>query len=113
MNLNEEPNGSMSLNEYQEAARVFRSDTADWNYALLNLAGEVGELLGLVAKVIRDGPNEKFRELGIKELGDILWHVSAVADDLGVSLDEVATININKLESRKQRGVLGGSGDER
>lgn len=103
----------MNLNEYAEQARVFRSDTADWNYALLNLAGEVGELLGLVAKVIRDGPNEKFRDLGIKELGDILWHVAAVADDLGVSLDDVATININKLESRKQRGVLGGSGDER
>lgn len=103
----------MNLNDYQATARETRSPTADWNYALLNLASECGELLGLVAKVIRDGPNEKFHDLGVKELGDILWHVAAIADDLGVSLEDVAQTNLNKLASRKERGVISGSGDNR
>ena len=48
-----------------------------------------------------------------KELGDVLWYVSAVAFDFSISLGEVAKTNIAKLASRKERGVLQGSGDNR
>jgi NTP pyrophosphatase (non-canonical NTP hydrolase) len=57
--------------------------------------------------------SNEFREDIEKEMGDILWYVADVCTLLGISLDDVATTNIAKLESRKQRGVLTGSGDNR
>lgn len=48
-----------------------------------------------------------------KELGDVLWMVSAICSDHGIGLGEVAQRNIDKLASRAARGVLSGSGDNR
>jgi NTP pyrophosphatase (non-canonical NTP hydrolase) len=101
-----------AFNLYQEEAMQFRMETADHSYALLGLAGEVGEIYSYVAKSIRDG-YEIDRSLIKKELGDCLWFLAAIADDLGLSLGSVADGNIEKLSGRKGRGTLGGSGDER
>ena len=51
--------------------------------------------------------------LAVKELGDVLWYLTRSANELGYSLVDVAEINLIKLTSRKERGVLQGSGDER
>jgi NTP pyrophosphatase (non-canonical NTP hydrolase) len=48
-----------------------------------------------------------------KELGDILWYLAAICTDLGLNLQDVAQTNHDKLESRKERNVLHGSGDNR
>jgi NTP pyrophosphatase (non-canonical NTP hydrolase) len=48
-----------------------------------------------------------------KEIGDVLWYIAALSRDLGFTLEEVAKMNIDKLESRKQRNVISGSGDDR
>lgn len=102
----------MKLNEYQEQIETFRLPTADTMYVLLGLIGELGELYGHWAKDFRD-EREPDSEHEAKELGDILWFVAALANDLGLSLDEVATKNIDKLKSRKSRGKIKGSGDNR
>ena len=47
------------------------------------------------------------------ELGDVLWYISALADDLGVTLEEVAKANIEKLQSRMERNKIKGDGDNR
>ena len=47
------------------------------------------------------------------ELGDVLWYVAALSHELGLEMDEVARANLEKLNSRKARGALGGSGDRR
>lgn len=48
-----------------------------------------------------------------KELGDVLWYLSGIAKELNISLDEIATTNIEKLFSRKERNMLHGEGDNR
>jgi NTP pyrophosphatase (non-canonical NTP hydrolase) len=109
-----EPIG-MLLTEYQAAAMSYRLPSANAAYSLLNLAGEVGELFSLCAKGIRDGVADKDahrRNIG-KELGDVLWHVAAVAADHGYTLDELAAMNLNKLKDRAERGKISGSGDDR
>lgn len=103
----------MDFNKYQEEAMSFRMDTATDLYALLSLSAEVGELHTLVSKALRDGAKDDFRDQVKKELGDILWNIAAVAADGGFALEEIAAANIEKLSSRKQRGVITGSGDNR
>lgn len=106
----------MTLDEYQQHAMSFRMKTADEAYALFGLVGEVGELYGYIAKQIRDTPdtaNEEIHTYVKKELGDILWMISAIAVDHGLTLSEVAVGNIQKLSSRAVRGTLQGSGDDR
>lgn len=104
----------MHLNEYMHDAMDFRLPSANSEYALLNLAGEVGELMSLEAKLIRDGGNmNAHRDLAKKELGDILWCLTAVAKDYGFTLEDIAKGNIQKLTSRKANNTIQGNGDER
>jgi NTP pyrophosphatase (non-canonical NTP hydrolase) len=85
-------------------------------YPALKLAGEAGEFAEKLGKVLRDDAGRispERKEALLKELGDVLWYVAAAARELGSSLPEVARLNLEKLTSRADRGVLGGSGDER
>lgn len=81
-------------------------------YLSLGLAGEAGEFAGKIAKHYRDQTRLDDEDL-VKELGDMLWFVSQMADYLGYDLSEVADRNLKKLADRKDRGVIGGSGDNR
>lgn len=104
----------MHLNEYGHEAMSFRLPSANGDYALMNLAGEVGELLSKEAKMIRDGgPFREHRDAVLKELGDVLWCVAAIAQDYKSSLGEVAQINLDKLRNRKNNNTIQGNGDDR
>lgn len=103
----------MTLNEYQRSAYSYSLDSArNINYLLLGLSGEVGELQSIFAKHVRDGGVIDWNNVK-KELGDVLWFVASLAEFHGFTLDGVAQANLDKLKSRKQRGTIGGSGDER
>lgn len=83
---------------------------------VLGLVGESGEVAEKFKKLIRDKKgqiSDEDRAEILKELGDILWYVNAVAHLLGSSLDEVAASNIKKVLGRKDRGMTTGSGDNR
>jgi NTP pyrophosphatase (non-canonical NTP hydrolase) len=104
------------LNDYQEAAWETTLDSArNSSYLFNGLAGEAGEVCSLFAKAIRDGvpSSEVFADNLKKELGDVLWFVSGLAKTYGFTLQQVAEANIEKLNSRKARGTLKGSGNER
>ncbi len=110
----------MDLNEYQKKAIITAIYPEKYKiiYAALGLGNESGEVLGKVKKWMRgdDGEgdmSEKRRELLKGELGDVLWYLSVLANDLNLSMEEVAKYNLDKLQSRKNRGVLKGDGDER
>lgn len=106
----------MKLNQYQDAARAtaIYPDEFAVLYPTLGLNGEAGEVADKVKKTIRDTEDGVF-DIGEleKELGDVLWYIANLACDLGLSLEQIAQTNIDKLESRKDRGALGGSGDDR
>lgn len=113
---------SLTMNTYQQRAgttamypeRGTGSQIA-LAYCALGL-GEVGEVQGKVKKVIRDADgvvSDEAREAIVGELGDCLWYIAMLADELDVSLGEVAHHNLQKLASRKHRGVITGSGDNR
>lgn len=89
-----------------------RKPAADKFYAQYGLMAEVGEYFDKLAKDRRDNriPDPEARA---KELGDILWFVAALAADEGWPLEVIAQMNLEKLFSRKERGVLSGSGDNR
>lgn len=108
----------MKLNEYQEKAIETAIYGAGHNivYPTLGLAGEAGELANKVKKVLRDNNGvftDEIKEDLAKETGDTLWYIAALAQDLGYTLEEIARENLEKLQSRKARNVIGGSGDNR
>lgn len=94
-----------------------KAGTGDWtaiNYAIVALAGESGELANKWKKFLRDGtPVEELYPVMIAELGDILWYMARLALEMGYSLDTVAQDNLAKLEFRRRRDALSGSGDNR
>ena len=108
----------MTLNEYQvEAASTAKyPEGMKILYPVLGLCGETGEVAEKVKKVFRDKNGEfslETKEEIKKELGDVLWYLSATARDLGCTLEEVAEMNLAKLRSRQERGVIHGNGDNR
>lgn len=113
----------MTFDEYQTAAESTnltpgKGDVLSVAFMdkVLGLVGESGEFADKIKKILRDDNaemSEEKRQMLVKELGDVLWYVALLAKHLDVTIEEVATLNIEKLKSRQTRGTLGGSGDHR
>jgi len=109
----------MTFEEYQKKSRetaIYPDKDSNFIYPVLGLAGESGEVAEKIKKVLRDKAgvvDEEVRENIKKELGDVLWYLSQIATELKIKLEDIAQGNIEKLQSRKSREVLHGSGDER
>jgi NTP pyrophosphatase (non-canonical NTP hydrolase) len=125
----------MELNEYQKKAMTTCMPSCEnFSYMMLNLVSEVGEFAGKIAKMVRKGQVEidtmddktsdlfpmvslpqwvYYQEELMKEAGDILWQLSGLCEVMGWKLDDVAQMNLDKLASRKARGVIDGDGDNR
>jgi NTP pyrophosphatase (non-canonical NTP hydrolase) len=120
--MEEEQNESIvefsSLDEYQMFVQKTKVYDKEYKlvYPVLGLVNEAGEVAGKIKKLMRDDEGqlteERFNDI-LSELGDVLWYVTAVADDLGVSISDVFFNNYQKLKSRQERGVIKGSGDYR
>lgn len=109
----------MNFEEYQKKSRKtakYPDAGNNFIYPTLGLSGESGEVAEKIKKVLRDKEgkiDDGCRAEIEKELGDVLWYVSQLATELGLSLDNIAEKNIEKLYSRMDRGKLKGSGDNR
>jgi NTP pyrophosphatase (non-canonical NTP hydrolase) len=108
-----------TFNDYEKFAKstmVYPNKGENIIYPVLGIAGEAGEVAEKVKKLIRDSngvANEEWKKELMKELGDVLWYVTAIAYELGYSLENVAEFNVAKLSSRRDRDKLHGSGDNR
>ena len=109
----------MTFEEYQtqaDSTAMYPNMGDNFIYPTLGLAGETGEVVEKVKKIIRDDGSavrEEKKEEIKKELGDVLWYIARLSAELGFTINEVAELNIKKLNSRKERGVLHGNGDNR
>jgi NTP pyrophosphatase (non-canonical NTP hydrolase) len=113
----------MELNDYQMHTRTTavypgagEGQTDAVVYTALGLAGEAGEIANKVKKILRDNGGVLTHDVAAelaKEVGDALWYLARFSDELGYPLSNIAEGNLAKLMSRKERGVIGGSGDER
>lgn len=126
-----------TLNNYQQTATKSaiypgQGTPLGLAYVALKLNGEAGEFAEHVGKAMRDdnlmagltyGGTQVISHSGkltddrhaliVKEVGDVLWYLSAACNELGISLSEAALTNLEKLCDRSERDVLHGSGDER
>ena len=108
----------MDFKEYQDKIKVTAKYPANVRvlYPALGLAGETGEVCEKIKKVYRDNngvfTNDKVEEIK-KEMGDVLWYLQALCNDLGINFQDVAEKNVEKLLSRLDRGVINGNGDNR
>lgn len=109
------------MKNYQEEAlktwlTLDKNISANLTYLSLGLASETGEVVGKLAKLIRDNNSEicQYNKDQIAlELGDCLWFISVIAKELGFSLEEIQERNIGKLRSRQLRNKINGDGDYR
>jgi NTP pyrophosphatase (non-canonical NTP hydrolase) len=98
----------VSTKRYDERFRLL--------YPVLGLASEAGEVAGKLKKIFRDEDgqiNDEQRLRLIDELSDVLWYVTCCADDLSLSLHDLAVHNVEKLKDRVERNVIQGDGDNR
>ena len=85
-------------------------------YTTIGLANEAGEALGVVKKMMRDDKGvltEEKRTKLIAEIGDVAWYMARVCTELGIAMEDVFDLNVEKLEDRMKRNVIQGSGDNR
>ena len=99
----------MNFEEYQQEAKqtaLYPNRLKNLEYPTLGLAGEAGEVANIVKKIQRDFGGEITDEIRAKlkdELGDVLWYISACADELNLTLAEIAEYNVEKLSKRHNR----------
>ena len=106
----------MDLSEYQKLAKITAIYPKDEGvpYCLMGIGEESGEVLGKYKKFLRGDYDEAaFKEYVLAEMGDLLWYLAMLSEELGYDLNTVAQNNLAKLRSRKEREVLKGNGDER
>ncbi len=110
----------MDFKHYQEEARQFAIYKDKVTYPALGLASEAGEVCGKIKKVLRDTEGihtlihkyDRVQEIKA-ELGDVLWYIANLASDLEIPLEHIAEENIVKLQDRRNRDKIQGSGDNR
>ncbi len=113
----------MQFADYQTKSRataVYFDADQNFIYPTLGLAGETGEVVEKIKKLMRNDlvksaaeiEPEKLAELK-KEMGDVLWYLAQLATELNLSFDEIAEENLAKLLSRQERDVLHSAGDNR
>lgn len=125
--IKEQPKPEMTLNQYQDAAMgtaIYPKVGRNLAYPALKLCGEAGEVAEKIGKLMRDKGYEPgmateyildkvhAQDL-LREVGDVLWYVAALCEELGYTLEAAAQLNLGKLADRSARGMLGGNGDNR
>jgi NTP pyrophosphatase (non-canonical NTP hydrolase) len=114
MDMKEFQNQTLSTAVYYDKGE---RTMAAFNYCVVGLCGEAGELANKWKKVLREDPrkgeaSEYYAGLR-KELQDVLWYVARAMDELGADMGFEAEELLLRIADRKSRDVIKGSGDNR
>lgn len=90
------------FDEYNEEVRR-TSNAGIAACCALSLGEEAGEVQGILKKHWFHG-HELDRDALTKELGDVLWYLTALADEFGISLEDIVQANVLKLRKRYPNG---------
>lgn len=103
----------MEFVEYQAQTKktAVYPEKTPLQYLALGITGEAGEIAEKIKKKERDGDIDE-EELA-KEIGDVIWYLAQLADQLNKDLGDIAEENLEKLQDRKDRDKISGSGDNR
>ena len=96
----------MNFNEYQKAALRTAKEMDNCKQlmnAALGICGEGGEVADMVKKSAFQGHSMNVTHVA-KELGDVLWYIAIGAHAIGIDLEEIAQMNLAKLEARYPNG---------
>lgn len=110
---------NVSFQEFQNLAAQYIPTVEcvpDIAYATMSLTGEAGEVAEKVKRIFRGDAVTKeqgYDEEIVKELGDVLWCVAAICTALNTPMEYAARVSLRKMEDRRKRGLLKGSGDNR
>jgi NTP pyrophosphatase (non-canonical NTP hydrolase) len=111
----------MYMNDYQTAARRTAMGNS-LDHFVMGLTEEAGEVAGVMKRFHRgddkylglDADISNLAKDKLKaEIGDVLWYIAMIADELEITLEEVAKYNIDKLADRAARKTIKGEGDNR
>ncbi len=106
----------MNFSEYQKEAMRTRGNYDSKRDQLmcagLGLTGEAGEVAELIKKKCFHLKTVKDEDI-VKEMGDVLWYLALLADNIGWDLELVATLNIEKLKKRYPEGFSYRAANER
>lgn len=104
----------MEFTEYQEFVNgmaFYPNAGKNLVYPILGLSGEAGEVANRYKKILRDD-NGKLTSASnndiLKELGDCLWYISAIANEMGMTIEDIAKLNIEKLTKRREDSKVTG-----
>lgn len=113
----------MTFDEYQKQALTtaytdpnYKDTLMDKTIWVMGVAGEAGEVVEKWKKIVayKGGKITEEDQLALKkELGDVMWYIAVLAHSLGLSLEEVIQLNVEKLKDRRKRDVIKGAGDNR
>lgn len=106
----------LGIENMGEVMREHSYNVPEFIDKVLGLVGESGEFADKIKKIMRDKRGnftEEERKAALMELGDVLWYIAEISLYLDMPMGELAEMNLEKLASRKKRGALTGSGDER
>lgn len=124
------PTYDLTFNSYGDQANstaMYPNKGNNLVYPAIKLAGEAGEAADKIGKHWRNNNLAKYPEYSmgadsytdqgkedlVKEIGDVLWYCNALAIELGVTLEHVARVNMEKLQGRAARGTIKSEGDNR
>ncbi len=121
--MNVERGNTLNFSDYETKAlttAVYPDKGKNAIYPALKLNGEAGEVAEKIGKLWRNHGQACPTEYSVtdkseiaQELGDVLWYINALASEIGYHLDDIAALNLEKLASRRERGVIKSSGDHR
>ncbi len=96
----------MKFNDYQKLAMRTKG-TLEGNESLvagaLGISGEAGEVTDYIKKIVFHGHKLEEEKLA-KEIGDVLWYCALLAESIGINLETIAEMNIEKLRNRYPDG---------